>query len=137
MSVLCDAAARRLLASAHDVSAGGLGVCLAEAAIAGRRGFTVRLDARASPHRVLFSESPSRAVVSCSPDDLGAVLALARQCAVEAAAVGTVGGDVLDFGAFRVSLSAAERVFEDALPSHLVGRVDAWSSATGTTSRDG
>jgi len=63
-----------VLASCHDLSDGGLGVALAETAFAG--GFGIRADLRQvrtagamADAQVLFSETPSRFLVSVNPDD--------------------------------------------------------------------
>jgi phosphoribosylformylglycinamidine synthase len=58
--------------SAHDCSDGGLAVALAESAFAGGLGLDLRLDELArgeglAPFELLFSESPSRLVVTVSP----------------------------------------------------------------------
>jgi phosphoribosylformylglycinamidine synthase len=71
-SLVRDAIAQGLLASAHDCSDGGLGVALAESCIASGLGIEidfvahgVRLD------RVLFAEGGSRVVVSVKGDQVG------------------------------------------------------------------
>ena len=59
------------LQSAHDVSDGGLFVCLAESAMAGHLGFAIETDGRPNRYRLdafLFGESQSRVVVSVAPD---------------------------------------------------------------------
>jgi phosphoribosylformylglycinamidine synthase len=58
--------------SAHDCSDGGLAVALAESAFAGERGLDLELEALArheglAPFELLFSESPSRLVVTVGP----------------------------------------------------------------------
>ena len=60
--VLADAAGQGLLAAAHDVSDGGLGVALAEACMAGQAGAAVTLPGDA--FTALFSESAARALVA-------------------------------------------------------------------------
>jgi phosphoribosylformylglycinamidine synthase len=78
-----EAAARELLASAQDVSGGGLAVALAECALwaDGERGLGARLriGVASSPAVDLFGESPSRVVVSAAPRHVPAVVLLARQ----------------------------------------------------------
>jgi phosphoribosylformylglycinamidine synthase len=67
------AAVRGLLASAHDVSDGGLAVAIAEAAIGGRMGARVSVPAPAapgSPAELLFGEPLGSFVVTCRPDRL-------------------------------------------------------------------
>jgi phosphoribosylformylglycinamidine (FGAM) synthase-like enzyme len=103
-----------LVTSAHDPSRGGLAVAVAESAIAS--GLGCRVDAEgAGNHAWLFSESPSRALVTCAPAAVEIVLALAAERGLQAAPVGTTGGGDLDFGAFRVPLREAAHAFETGL----------------------
>ena len=52
-------------------------------------------------HELLFSESHGRAVITCSPDRVGAVQALAGELGVPLFRAGTVGSED---GAFRIAL---------------------------------
>src|SRR4029077_4045522 len=62
-----EAIARGLVASAQDVSGGGLAVALAECAMWGGQGAAVRIAVDHSPAVDLFGESPSRLVLTCRP----------------------------------------------------------------------
>jgi len=96
---LVAAAARGLVCSAHDCSQGGLGVALAEVAMGGpydETGFGLDIDLttyglRLAPIDLLFSESHGRAVVTCRPEGVTAVGALAHEHGVPARRIGTVG----------------------------------------------
>jgi phosphoribosylformylglycinamidine synthase subunit PurL len=94
-----EAAARGLLASAQDVSGGGLAVAVAESAIwaDGDRGIgaRLRLPVASSPAVDLFGESPSRLVVSCTSRHAPALILLARQHGLAIEELGTVGGERL------------------------------------------
>jgi phosphoribosylformylglycinamidine synthase len=94
-----EAAARGLLASAQDVSGGGLAVAVAEAAIWADQdrglGATLRLPVANSPAVDLFGESPSRLVVSCRPRHAPALALLARQHGLAVEELGVVGGERL------------------------------------------
>ncbi len=90
-----DAAARGLLASAQDVSRGGLAVALAECAIWSGRGARLRLGVPSSPAVELFGESPSRLVVTTRPRHAPALELLARHFGLPVETLGTVGGDRL------------------------------------------
>jgi phosphoribosylformylglycinamidine synthase len=107
---LYDAGAA-LLRSAHDVSGGGLAVTIAESAIRGGIGFSVSLP-QGEIHRIAFSETPSRVVVTCAPGLLEQLVRLAEELDVPMTELGSAGGDSLDFGGFRVSLSQAREAFE-------------------------
>jgi phosphoribosylformylglycinamidine synthase len=94
-----EAAARGLLASAQDVSGGGLAVALAECAMWGDRdrglGANLRLGIASSPAVDLFGESPSRLVISSSSRHAPAVVLLARQHGLPIEELGEIGGDRL------------------------------------------
>ena len=94
-----EAAERDLLASAQDVSGGGLAVALAECAMWGDGdrglGASLRLGVANSPAVDLFGESPSRVVVSTRPRFAPALILLARQHGLVAAELGVVGGSRL------------------------------------------
>ena len=94
-----EAASRGLLASAQDVSGGGLAVALAESSLWGDGdrglGATLRLGIASSPAVDLFGESPSRIVMSCPPRHGPAVVLLARQHGLPIEELGEIGGDRL------------------------------------------
>ncbi len=121
IDTLVALAADKKLTAAHDCSEGGLGVTLAEMAIAGNRG--ARIDPTApgpAPHVWLFSETASRVVVTCKEDDMNAVLDAAESRGLPADVIGVVGGDSLNVG-IHLDLpvaTLAER-FETALPDLL------------------
>lgn len=60
---------QRLVASAHDISEGGLFIALLESAFAGGRGFEVmQSDAQVRPDAFWFGEAQGRVVVSVAPE---------------------------------------------------------------------
>ena len=90
-----EAIDRGLVASAQDVSGGGLAVALAEAAMWGGLGASVRVPTAMSPAVELFGESPSRIVVTARPRFAPALTLLARQHGLPVERLGAVGGDRL------------------------------------------
>ncbi len=87
-----------VLHSAHDVSEGGLLFALAECVVSspGRLGAVLDLSfASADPEAYLFGEAPSRAIVTLSPADFGALQAAARERGVPCQPLGVVGGPIL------------------------------------------
>jgi phosphoribosylformylglycinamidine synthase len=95
-ALMAEAAGEGGLVSAHDPSDGGLAVALAECCFRGEEpgpGARVELPGGLRPDVLLFSESPSRMVVSTRE---GARLeALASPHGVPCARIGTVGGPTL------------------------------------------
>jgi phosphoribosylformylglycinamidine synthase len=106
-----EAIARRLVASAQDISGGGLAVALAECAMWGGLGARVRIALVASPAVDLFGEGPSRLVLSCAPAHAAALALLARQYGLPVEAIGSVGGEhlVIEATAAAAIGSAEER----------------------------
>lgn len=98
-----------LIKSAHDCSEGGLAVCLAECCISQQVarhtprliGATINLsglfptDAGVRLDALLFGETQSRVVVTCSRLDAPKVVHRSRLMGVPAAEIGVVGGDSL------------------------------------------
>jgi len=77
------------------VSGGGFAVAVAEMAMWGDCGATLRLGVGDSPAIALFGESPSRLVVEVAPRHVPALELLARHNGLPVHALGTTGGDTL------------------------------------------
>jgi len=99
---LASAAEEGLLRSAHDVSEGGLAVCLAEACVMHEGqlvGCTVDVKALDAAHipldRLLFAETPGLVVISALPEHRERLQALAADVQLPLAEVGSTGGDRL------------------------------------------
>ena len=86
-----------LLQSAHDISEGGLAVCLAECCIFSREKMGCRVDLKDAlrPDSLLFGESQSRIVVSVQVSKVRRLLALAAKKKVPAVVIGSTGGNNL------------------------------------------
>ena len=91
--------------SAHDCSDGGLAVALAECCFSpsigqgSPLGAVVQLDKdRLRTDALLFGETPSRVVISVSPEAAPNVLSFTKECDVVAADIGQVGGQTLVVG---------------------------------------
>ena len=90
----------------HDVSEGGLAVCLAEAALHSGCGATLELP---DDPLDLFGEVGGRAVVSCSPEAADSLRGLALELEVPLYVSGVVGGATL-FGVELAQLRSAWEV---------------------------
>ncbi len=98
-AVCRDGIERGLVRSAHDLSEGGLGVALAECALASPRG-RLGAEVRLPPHEgrcdaQLFGEAASRVLVSVSPDAVDTLEELAHTLGAQLARIGLVRGDAL------------------------------------------
>ncbi len=125
-----EAIARGLVASAQDLSGGGLAVALAEGAIWGGVGASVRVGVATSPAVELFGESPSRIVVTATPRFSAALVLLARQRGLPVEELGRVGGErlyieLIGAGATGASEERGSRI-ADALDVPLADLRHAW-----------
>lgn len=112
-----------LVASAHDVSDGGLAAALAESCISGRVGASVKLASELRADHLLFSESQSRILVSVKADKAAALVAHLSAAGVPVGEIGRVAG--VD-GDLKIDLNGAtildtpvaklEKVWKDAIP---------------------
>jgi phosphoribosylformylglycinamidine synthase len=135
---LVEAARRRLLRSAHDCSAGGLAVSLAEAAMGGPyqpAGFGAevelggsaagRHDGSEAEAALLFGEDHGRVVASCDTAHERPLLALAREFGVPALAagvVGTAGGELVvttSAGRYAWPVEHLRAVYFSAIPKRM------------------
>jgi phosphoribosylformylglycinamidine synthase II len=115
--VLVTAAQRGLLAAAHDLSDGGLGIAVAESCLAGGTGATVTLPP-GDDFTFLLSESAARALVAVLPAHEESLTALCAESGVPVAAIGTTGGTALEItGCFSIELDELRRGHEGTLPA--------------------
>jgi phosphoribosylformylglycinamidine synthase II len=133
--VLVEAAAERLLRSAHDCSEGGLAVAISECCFGAGVGVEVDLPwevdgaAPLAVEATLFGESAGRVVVSVDRGNLDAVLRLARGAGVPAALVGEIGGTRIVIRvnggapAVEVDVREAEHVWETGIERHFARQV--------------
>ncbi|WP_375410863.1 phosphoribosylformylglycinamidine synthase subunit PurL [uncultured Methylobacterium sp.] len=110
--------------SVHDLSDGGLAVALAEMAMAGGVGATLSDGPPGLPaHAYLFGEDQARYLLSANLTNAQDLLARATEIGIEAAIVGTVGGDRLTLpGGEAISLSDLREAHEGWLPAYMASR---------------
>ena len=101
----------------HDIASGGLGLCLAEMAVSSGVGFEVQ-GVPSAAH--LFSEAPSRAVLTAPIAQVELVCRAAEQAGVPAVVLGRAGGDrlVVD-GLVDLTLAEATEAWWSKLPAAL------------------
>ncbi|MCL2818408.1 MAG: phosphoribosylformylglycinamidine synthase subunit PurL [Actinomycetia bacterium] len=112
-----------LIKSAHDCSDGGFAVALAESCIAGDIGATVVLDDDLAPHASLFSETQSRIIITCDPEDVDHVIDALTHAKVPYSVIGEVGGDrLLIDQAIDLPLAEVAPAYNYALEKMLAGQ---------------
>ena len=108
--------AARVINAAHDISDGGLLVAVAEMALAGNLGATIRTRAR-PVHMELFGEDQARYVVSSSEGNVADLVIAARAAGVPTRLLGRAGGDELTVeGRSPISLACLREAHESWLP---------------------
>jgi len=111
--------------SCHDISDGGLAVTLAESAIKGGIGFTVNIDSGSKRvDGILFSEAPSRVVLSIKPEKIQELQQLAAGFSFEAHVLGQVGGTNMIFNnagqeIINISVKDAANMWEEAIECYM------------------
>jgi phosphoribosylformylglycinamidine synthase len=112
-----------LIESAHDISEGGLAVCLAECSFFSRQkiGFSLNLHDDIPPDALLFGETQSRIVVTAKDGNSKKLLALAEKRKVKATEMGKTGGDRmiishLDKKIIDVSIHEAHKAWKESIP---------------------
>lgn len=121
LDTVLSAIQQGLVASAHDLSDGGLAVALAESCISGRIGAKVNFAAGLRNDVALFSESQSRILLSASPDKAEKLEQFLIGAGVPVQVLGTIGGQELHVqvngkAAIDASVAELEKVWKDAIP---------------------
>jgi phosphoribosylformylglycinamidine synthase len=112
-----------LVASAHDLSEGGLAVALAESCISGGIGAEVNLQTELRNDIALFSESQSRILLSTKESKSQELITWITQQNVPFQVLGSVKGKQLDIRinaqtnkVIQSPVSQLEKVWKDAIP---------------------
>jgi phosphoribosylformylglycinamidine synthase II len=119
LAVVAGLVAGAIVNGVHDVADGGVGVALAEMAVASGVGFTVA-EGRLAGHSALFGEGPSRVLLSVAPGRVSEVTAAAAAAGVAVSTLGAAGGDRLGIaGLVDLELAEAIEAWRGALPRAL------------------
>jgi phosphoribosylformylglycinamidine synthase len=104
-----------LIRSAHDCSEGGLAVALAECcffAEPGAKGASVSLERGMRADALLFSESQSRILISCVPENMARVLEVAADKGAPAFVIGAVSDGTLTVSLTGTGAEPAKTLIE-------------------------
>lgn len=116
-----------LINSAHDCSEGGLAICLAECCISSPKkilGARINTATQMRLDALLFGESQSRILVSCSPGDLSRVKEIARAQDIPFEVLGRVESERLviqvnDKGVIDLGLEEIEQRWRGAIARYM------------------
>ncbi len=103
----------------HDLSDGGLGIALAEMAMAGKTGATITALPEGVPaHAALFGEDQARYLVTATKAD--ALIASAQAAGIPALKLGTTGGAALTLpNGEAISVADLNAAFEGWFPAYM------------------
>jgi phosphoribosylformylglycinamidine synthase subunit PurL len=120
---LLEAIRKGLVASAHDLSEGGLAVAIAESCISGGFGADITLQTTLRTDIALFSESQSRVLISVKAAAASEALAWFGAQGVPVQAIGTVQGKsngvtvkVNGASAIHTTVEGLEQIWKEAIP---------------------
>jgi phosphoribosylformylglycinamidine synthase len=121
LDTVLGAIQKGLVASAHDLSEGGLAAALAESCISGRIGAKVSVKTELRSDIELFSESQSRILLSASPEKAAELEAWIAGNGVPVRNIGNVQGQDLQIEinakqAIQSPVAQLEKVWKDAIP---------------------
>ena len=112
--------AEQVIASAHDISEGGLFINLLESAIAGKKGFEIESDTDIRKDAFLFGESQSRVVVSVKQSKENEFINILTQHDVEFSNIGIVTSAMIYIDKERWGVASAfQDLYENALEKAL------------------
>ena len=102
----------------HDISDGGLLLCLAEMALAG--GIGLQIDLEDSDPAVLFGEDQGRYVIAVDAGQTADILQIAEAAGIAAEAIARAGGETLTLpGGTPISVSELAAQHEAWLPNYM------------------
>lgn len=121
---LClEAVSRGIIESAHDVSEGGLAVCLAECSFLSPKkiGFALKLQDKIRRDALLFGETQSRIVVTAKKQNIQKLINLAKKIKVKAAVLGETKGERITIShlgkkIIDIPVDEAYRAWKQAIP---------------------
>ena len=117
---LCSSAESDIVRSAHDISDGGLAVCLAECCVVGRDGLIgaeIDYSASGAVAAHLFGEAPGRVVISINPQNFRQIEQLAENLDLPIRKIGTVGGSALSWNdIINIHVSDLSELYFSAIP---------------------
>ncbi len=111
--------ARRVTA-VHDCSDGGVAVALAEMALAGNIGASVKANADIPHHAFYFGEDQARYVITCLPDEAEHLIEFAKISGFPMMVLGKTGGKALTLDdETPISLEVLRHAHEHWLPDYM------------------
>lgn len=110
----------------HDCSSGGLGLAIAEMAMASNIGATVSVPVDGNPIAAFFGEDQGRYVLTVERDDVDELVELAEEKGIFAPQIGTTGGATVTLGTARpIAIEQLRKTHESWFPDFMAGELPA------------
>ncbi|MDF9796738.1 phosphoribosylformylglycinamidine synthase II [Catalinimonas alkaloidigena] len=110
----------KLIASAHDISDGGLFIALAESAISGKLGFSIHTDANIRKDAFLFGEGQGRVLVSVTDSNVEKFESTLSSLSVPFTSIGKVKIETFEIDQEHImDLNEANKLYNSTLASFL------------------
>jgi phosphoribosylformylglycinamidine synthase len=111
-----------LITAAHDISDGGLGVAVAEMALAGNKGAILDLQSDIPLHGLLFAENQGCYVITVAADSCDMVHEMAASAEVPLTLIGMTGHNELKINqVLTISIDDLRKVHENWMPDLMSG----------------
>ena len=116
-SLCIDLIKNGLIKSAHDVSAGGIAVTLAESCLLGKTGAKINIDVKEKDLlKALYNENQSRIVISASRENLEAIKSKCEESRVAYEEIGTTSGETLNINnEITISVNEIIGLYDNAI----------------------
>ena len=108
---------RGLIKSAHDVSAGGLAVTIAESCIYGKKGAEINAELLEDNFlKTFYSEPQSQIVVSCLPSNFNEIEEYCMDIKTPCEKIGKVKGTVLNINSkIKIDISEIKNIYDNSI----------------------
>ena len=108
-----------LINSCHDVSDGGIAICLVEMAMASEIGFTLKVNHNIS-NAWLFGEDQGRYIISCKNNLSSEIIDIAKSDEIRIHKIGKTGGKYISFSDnTRIEIDELNNIHKSWLPNYM------------------
>ncbi len=119
-----EAIDKHMIDACHDVSDGGLLVAVAEMAMASGIGAKIEVPYNTHAHAWAFGEDQARYIVTATPDQIPALVEMAREFETPIRVIGETVPDLLLIEESVIAVDDLKRFNEHWLPAYMAGKAD-------------
>ena len=116
-----EAIDKRMIDACHDVSDGGILVAVAEMGMASGIGAKIEVPYNTHAHAWAFGEDQGRYIVTATPDQIAALVEMAREFDTPIRVIGETVPDLLVVEESVIAISDLKKFNEHWLPAYMAG----------------